>query len=122
VRGLAKGGGSLSSGNEGLDLSLVGGVSNKDGELAVETFLWKLHDHVKLIPELLLIRLSRLGVSLKFAQTKSLHYALSTIKVFTLGEVTILGVDVCGEWGATIKVNEATESGGISLGDLALLN
>jgi|LauGreDrversion4_2_1035121.scaffolds.fasta_scaffold218037_4 hypothetical protein len=39
VRGLAKGGGSLSSGNEGLDLSLVGGVSNKDGELAVETFL-----------------------------------------------------------------------------------
>lgn len=97
VRGLAEGGGSLSSGNKSLNLSLVGGVGDESGELAVETILGKLHNHIELIPELLLIGLSSTFVILKFTQTKSLHNSLSAFEAFILGEVAKLGIDIGGE-------------------------
>ena len=51
----------LSAGYESLNLSFVGRIGNESGDLALEAILGELKNHVKLIPELLLIGLSSLA-------------------------------------------------------------
>lgn len=114
--------GGFAAGDECLDLGSVGGVDNESGQLALETLLRKLHDHVELVPELLLIGLSALAVDLDAGEAEGLHHAGSGLEALVGGELAEGGEQVPGEALRAGKVNVIAEGSGVTLGDLALLN
>lgn len=108
--------GGASTGHQSLNLSSVGGVSDEDGQLLEHLALAQLHNHVVLIPELLIVGLGALAVNLDGVEAEFLHHTASGLVSGFLLEVRKSAkatVDVLSEGRLVREVNELLEEGGI---------
>lgn len=113
-----------SASEDGIDLGVVGGVSDDVGEGSSEFGLGELGHDVELLVELLLVGLGALGVDLDGVEAElgeDLLGGLEVGVVLEVGELAELGVDVLGEDGLVGGADESLESLDVVVGDLAEL-
>jgi len=112
-------------GHDGFNLGLVGGVGNEELEITLHLGLGQVVHTIELGPELVLKRLSGLGVELNGIESHGAHNThggLEALIVLHVVELARASHDVQVEaWGG-VHANELAESGSVVLVDLTSIN